>query len=273
MDIDDLDFGGVKHTDKSKVLGYTGKTPGIRFAKRLVDTWVSCLAVFPVLQSPAGEATRDRELQNLVTHGGTETTLLLGPSFLKNIQRGTLHIGTTALLSLFKTCTEILQRMCNVRDPRVFMFIIHLMRSLMRLWVDESARELVALRTQILEWILRIHNSNASLLNVWSVRDCFTQFLEQLILQAADFEPWSPRTTEGDVQDPAHILATMAKDPDIRVRIRAAASNPRILRAADDLGIAEKTLYDNFRDNLTRTVNEYVASSHSNDVILTFVLF
>ncbi len=256
MDIDDLDFGGVEHTNKSQLLGYAGKTPGIRFAKRLVDTWVSCLAVCPVLQSPSGEATRDRELQNLVMHSSTETTLLLGPSFLRNIQRGTLHISTTALLSLFKTCIEILHKMHNVRDPRVFMFVIHLMRSLMRQWVDESARELVAPRSQILGWILKIHNSNAALLNVWSVRDCFTQFLEQIVLQAADFEPWSTGTAQADTQDPAHILATMAKDPDIRVRIRAAVSNARILRVADDLGIAEKTLYDNFRDNLTKTLLE-----------------
>ena len=55
------------------------------------------LSLAPVLQSPSGESTRDRELIDLVLDCSEHQFLLVGPYFLDNVRRRTLDLNAATL--------------------------------------------------------------------------------------------------------------------------------------------------------------------------------
>lgn len=252
--IDDQGFGEAAQTDRSKLLGPAESIAGSRLAKCLTSTWVSSLVIFPSLQSSLEEKTRDRNLQNMILEGDKDTVLLLGTSYLRNIRQGMLDINTTDLISLFKSCERLVNAPRDRRDPQLFLYVIQCLQSSLRQWMGTTDKDLVGSVEGLLGWILKIRDAHVAHWNMWSVRDSFARFLEQLILLYPRYEPWPTKNDQQEARRPVDLLVDMCGDLDIRVRFRVAASNSRIFHVAKQLDISEVELYRMLRGALTNNL-------------------
>ena len=213
---------------------------------------MSLLAVFHVLQSIAGEPTRDKELSDIVLNADDKGFILLATSYLRNVSQRTVSMKVSTLNDFLEKLAEFLVGYRHQRDPAIQLFVIHLLQTTMHIWIPETVDNgsVGGNVQQLCAFLTRLSESHK--LTSWSVRDAWARFLGDYI--AADPRQGSWPTTDNSL--PSAALPMMGRDEDIRVQFRVATLNPRLLCHARQLGMKADQLYTAIRDHLCKSLDE-----------------
>ncbi|KAI0078689.1 hypothetical protein K474DRAFT_1706258 [Panus rudis PR-1116 ss-1] len=281
----DLDGRGLSFPKSSAGLDVT--ETGVSFRHVIVDLCVTSLAVFPALQSIAGEPTRDKELLELVASTDEESILVIAPSFFENVKQGTLQLKASSLKAVLEQIGDILPQYQYARHPPIQLLAIHVLDCTMQVWCQQNADvELVEYVQHILAWLLKVNTKPASRRS-WLCRERLVRFIaryvvvdpEQVVWPAPELpadwnkevdiakkeeenEDESMDVDNEDVPDvvavyPVDWAAAMLKDNDIRVRFRLAVEIPRFFDVPGLIGDNTLETYTRYLLMMEREVAEY----------------
>ncbi|KAJ3555154.1 hypothetical protein NM688_g2731 [Phlebia brevispora] len=224
--------------------------------RRLVDIVISSLAAFPVLQSASGESTRDRELLNIVAGKDIDAFLLLAPAYLRNVREGMLIMNSHSLEVILNVCANATCAHAYQTNLNFHLLTVQVLRSTMNVWVPQSIEGTAAGKSarELCGWVYRMYGRGTS---SWRFRDCFVQLLEEFVAADPGQMAWPGSFNGTPSTPPSKLLPEMGGDSDVRVRLRAAVSNARILRLASDLGESSRKLYTAVRTQLSTYIDRY----------------
>ncbi|KAF8892281.1 hypothetical protein BD779DRAFT_1512002 [Infundibulicybe gibba] len=217
------------------------------------DLCIALLATAPLLQTAAGEPTRDNQLMELIVgsaedHGPEIFSLLLSIC-LDQVRQGTLSLTSANLESILDTIPDWLPAYAYSRS---------FLDSTMEIWSAAGTTSAVVVnRAQKLYiWLAGLFSGKN--FNSWKVRDSMARFFDKFI----SMDPHQRALISGAnsiPQDtlPIQLLPTLGSDEDIRVRFRVAVLAARLFSTTTSAGISPVLLYRSIIDGQTRDTNEY----------------
>ncbi|KAG9224022.1 hypothetical protein CCMSSC00406_0004362 [Pleurotus cornucopiae] len=203
---------------------------------------ISFLAFVPILQSTSAEATRDKDLTDLVlacaTSSHPENFLQVCPALLDHVRCGAITLSPSTLEAYLAGVGHISPMYAYAKND--------ILQDLL-----EGIRDKVS---QLCQWLCT--TTSQRLLGSWRVRDSAACFLDRYL----DCDPTQVSWTElngRELTRPADLLSMMIADEDIRVRFRTATLAPRLLTLVR-LGARRPELqYDSIRLKLSTNLKHY----------------
>ncbi|KAI0319394.1 hypothetical protein OF83DRAFT_1055083 [Amylostereum chailletii] len=182
MDMDTDDFAPIRRTPLAQA-SHVQKESEMSSAQTIVQVCVSVLALGPSLQSTSGEATRDRELTNIILNSDGDQFLLAGPAYFTHLRRQTLNINLSIMDNLLDKIGSVLPQYAYSSSEKLQMLVIQLLDSTMSLWLhpSEDAGDVVDRVDNLCEWLAK--NLKKNRFRSWRTREAAIAFLHHYILQ------------------------------------------------------------------------------------------
>ncbi|THH32523.1 hypothetical protein EUX98_g1663 [Antrodiella citrinella] len=228
---------------------------GMEAHQQIISVCVTCIAVFPILESTSGEPTRDRKLLKLIETFELEDWLMVGPAFIENVRLKTLHLSTGDLTTVLENIGNVLKHRSANDSPGQFL-VIALLQATMHIWIDSKA--LLGYIGPLCSWLCTLFTKSA--LRSWTCRDRFVQFLGSYIEVDPAQAAWEGMGDEPPELKPSDMLPIVGEDLDVRVRFRAAVANASLVRNAHSLGSQPMDVYTGIKAHTSVDVDESVAN-------------
>jgi serine-protein kinase ATM len=261
---DDADFRAPNQLPRLPAAGSYGQESGwtTTARKTAVEVCMSFLSLAPILQSPSGESTRDRELVELVLESSEGQFLVMGPAFLNNVRRRTLDLNITNLGRFLEKFEPLLQQYTLSHDEQLQILIIQFLDATLDMWTQTAiANTQAGEQIRILyEWLSR--RLSGGKIRSWRIRDRFSLFLGRYLHQDPSEQVLSMEMDERDERSeqgtwlPSVLLPSLGTDEDIRVRFRVAVTNARLFSMLGSLQHEPMTLYRTITGSLSKNVDE-----------------
>ncbi|KAA1469011.1 hypothetical protein DENSPDRAFT_795376 [Dentipellis sp. KUC8613] len=257
MDVDDRDdFAPIRTTAiVSNQPDAQKQVKGVGYSQHILAVCVSFLALVPILQSSSGEATRDRELTDIILNSDGDEFLSVGPVYFASVREKALNMSLNTLDNLLDKFESLLRQYAYSKSERLQLLVIQFLDSTCHMWMESSVNESeVGEHVRALcDWLLKGLHKDA--LCSWRARDAMVSFLDRYIGQDPLEQGWSASPSYPLV--PTGVLPSLSKDRDIRVRFRVASANARLfmiarLRQEDPL-----LLYAELRPHLCLYLSDY----------------
>ncbi|TFY59771.1 hypothetical protein EVG20_g7665 [Dentipellis fragilis] len=263
-DVDDKDdFAPIRTTAiASNQPDAQKQAKGASCAQHIMAVCVSFLALAPILQSSSGEATRDRELTDIVLNSDGDEFLSIGPVYFASVREKALNMSLNTLDNLLDKFESLLKQYTYSKSERLQLLVVQFLDSTSHIWVENSVvnSEVEEHIHALCDWLLGAINNN--LFPSWRVRDAIVSFLDRYIGQDPQEQAWAAPLEPDEIDDdsplvPTRVLPSLSKDKDIRVRFRVASANARLfmiarLRQEDPL-----LLYGELRSHLCLFLSDY----------------
>ncbi|KAG5221127.1 Serine/threonine-protein kinase [Salix suchowensis] len=215
---------------------------------------ISFLAFVPILESSSAEATRDKDLTDLVlacaTSSHPENFLQVCPALLDHVRCGAITLNPRTLEAYLAGVGHISPMYAYAKNDILQGLVIRVLDSTCHIWLDpsdllEGIRDKVS---QLCQWLCT--TTSQRLLGSWRVRDSAACFLDRYL----DCDPTQVSWTKlngRELTRPADLLSMMIADEDIRVRFRAATLAPRLLALVRLGARRPEVQYDSIRLKLS----------------------
>lgn len=230
---------------------------------RLVEMCVGFLSVIPVLQSPPGEVSRDKELVKVVTDCHEEQLLIILPPLLAVVRKKFLNLGTHTLDTLLRKCADLLQRYSHAVNGHFHLLVADILKSTVHIWFEQTlvGSTLGDHVLDLLAWIASVSKKKATF---WKVRDLVARFMGRLLALDPMQSFWPADDDDEPIERPMDILLALNTDEDIRVRFRTAVltgdlfslSQDGIIREYQDLDRFYQNINDSLPKNLAQCVDQ-----------------
>ncbi|KAH7890803.1 hypothetical protein F5I97DRAFT_1975119 [Phlebopus sp. FC_14] len=262
----DVDGFGVSRTTRTTASEGSMTPSDLGPATRsTVDICVIFLASVPVLQSPAGEAPRDKEFVKLVTDCPEEKLLLLGPPLLAAVRKRLLNISVHVLDNLLVKCADLLRRYSHAINDQFHLLVVNLLRSTSHIWLEATAaKSTIGDHVQVLcGWISGMTQATETRKKAtsWKIRDLIARFIATYLVEDPSQSFWPADYHDHEVERPLDTLLNMNLDEDIRVRFRAALLSANLFAIEQDVLMQQfenlDALYETLRKSLTRDLSKY----------------
>ncbi|KIJ65638.1 hypothetical protein HYDPIDRAFT_167269 [Hydnomerulius pinastri MD-312] len=233
--------------------------------RNLVEICIVFLASAPVLQSPTGEATRDKELIKLVTECPEEKLLLLGPPLLAAVRKRLINLSANVLDNLLVKCADLLRRYSHAINDQFHLLVVDLLKSTSHIWLEKTAAtSTIGDHVQVLcGWISSMVGATETKKKAtyWRIRDLVARFIARYLAEDPSQSFWPSDYHDDEIERPLSTLLALNLDEDIRVRFRAALLSANLFSLDQDELIREYDNLDGFyqkvRDSLTRDLSKY----------------
>ncbi|KAJ3839321.1 hypothetical protein F5878DRAFT_130270 [Lentinula raphanica] len=210
------------------------------------------LSLGPLLQQASGEATRDRELTELMLEGARvdiRRFLLACPVYFDSIRKQTLSLGPSHLAQFISIFGDHLRSYSNIKSEGFNLQVISFLDATLSLWLNLAPTHE---NTADDFWALVNHYTGQlqrDKLKHWRIRDSVARLCDKYIVLDPTQHAWLDEETDS----PMHILPSLIGDVDIRIRFRAAAINARMFEIPGD----PMALYDTIRQNYTTQLEQF----------------
>ncbi|KAI0046219.1 hypothetical protein FA95DRAFT_1520516 [Auriscalpium vulgare] len=221
----------------------------------LVADCISFVALGPVLGTPSGEPTRDEELANIISAGGSQL-LTAGPAFFANVRQGTLSLNLTSLEKIIDVLGDSLMEYSNRKSETWQLLGIQAVDAVLAMWLMPAPDEYDEVRADIgdlCKWLLTL--SKAEIAPSWKVRHAVLAFMARYIsLDPPEGALLSalPDNKKYHSLLPSKFLPTASKDQDIRVRFQVAKANASLF-----ILLNKSTVYTNIQQELCTEWDKY----------------
>ena len=265
MDVDDKDdFAPVRTAAQVTQPEAQKQTGGLTHSQYILSICVSFLALGPVLQSASGEATRDRELTEIILNTDGDEFLVAGPAYFAGVRQKTLNISINSLDNFVDKFESLLTQYPYAKAERMQLLTVQMLDSTSHLWVQESVMSspLGENIQALCHWLLRTLGNDQ--LQSWRVRNNLVAFLDRYLSQDPMEHAWFVQTPDisGEAVEtppmPTVVLPTLGSDKDIRVRLRVASVNARLFGLARIRGDDPMPLYGTIHHHLCKDLGLYV---------------
>lgn len=220
------------------------------------------LTFVPVLQSGTTQPGHNRDLFEKLLECEPVTFIELARPFLKAVQKGhvhfSLHMATEFLDSLEEVLTRTYQFACSVESN---LLTIQFLYGTSRLWIEPGMEESeLGNNVQLLhDWLTE--NIIEDRVLSWEARESLVHYLEYYLTIDPGEVFWAIPFVK-EVKDdkimkpdkhsfPSALLPKMGNDEDVRVRLRAAIANGRLLIAVQKSNINPIPTYDAIKSSLS----------------------
>ncbi|KAL4265494.1 hypothetical protein AB1N83_004973, partial [Pleurotus pulmonarius] len=220
---------------------------------------ISFLAFVPILQSSSAEATRDKDLTDLVLACATshpENFLLVCPPLLDHVRCRAITLSPSTLELCLAALGHICPRYAYAKNDLLQDLVIRALDSTCHIWLAPSD-QLEGVRNKVSQfcgWLCA--TPSQKLFGSWRVRDSVACFLDRYL----DCDPTQVAWAELNgkkLARPADLLSVMIADDDIRVRFRTATLAPRLLALVRLNARRPEDIYDNIRLRLGTNLAHY----------------
>jgi ataxia telangiectasia mutated family protein len=243
IDVDDRDGFGPIRTGAPPTSSNSPQQ--VENDRGLLRMCIEFLTRGPRLQSPSMDATRDKELTQLIldcANTEPEKFLLVCPILLNEIRHGMLSFSLKDIDNFMNSIQDLLQNYAFSRSECMQSLVIQLLDSTLATWTLPSvaSSEVGGRVRELCEWLSGLLGSEEKPPFVaWTIRDQLAQFLDRYLVRDPTQASWSIEKS----CEPIALLPRMSKDDDIRVRFRIAVINARLFTVAPHLGVTPLDLY------------------------------
>jgi ataxia telangiectasia mutated family protein len=253
MDVDDKDgFGPIRSAQSTDQVAHVGSDVSLDpHIQAITSICVSFLAFAPALQSTSGEATRDRELTDLVLRSDGNNFLLLAIPFTQSVRQKTLMLSKNSFNSFLDKFSETLELYDHSHDERVQWLLVDFLRASLPVWLQSATPETIDSRPlELALWLLdKLEGQN---IRSWKVRNAVCGFLVDYLHVEPKQTLWPPTSSR-----PSHILHSLEDDVDIRVRCKASICNAKLFGLTREVNdMLPMTLYDDIYENFSINIDE-----------------
>lgn len=252
MDVDDKDgFGPIRTGAPPTSSNSPQQAENDRPFLGLLRICIEFLTRGPRLQSPSMDATRDKELTQLIldcANTDPEKFVLICPIFLNEIRHGMFSFSLKDLDNFMNSIQDLLQNYAFSRNECMQSLVVQLLDSTLATWTLPSvaSSEVGGRVRELCEWLSGLLGSEERPpFAAWTIRDQLAQFLDRYLVRDPTQASWSVEDNQGC--EPIALLPRMSKDDDIRVRFRVAVINARLFTVAPHLGVSPLDLYDTMK--------------------------
>ena len=257
-------FGPIR-TTQSTTPQEEHASPVALATRSLAEICIVFLASVPVLQSSAGQTSRDKELIKLVVECPEEKLLLLGPPLLTVVRRRLLTLSLDVLDNLLVKCADLLRRYSHAINDQFHFLVVDLLKSSLHVWMEkEAVTSAIGEHVQVLcGWISNMMEAAETKKKTtsWKIRDLVARFLGGYLAEDPSQTFWPADYHEVKIKRPMSTLLALNLDEDIRVRFRAAALSASLFAVDHGELIREYENLDGFyqlvRDSLPRDLAQY----------------
>ncbi|KAF9240715.1 hypothetical protein BU15DRAFT_87599 [Melanogaster broomeanus] len=259
-------FGPIRTTQASAPKEESMSALDLAPATRgLVGVCIVFLASVPVLQSPTGEATRDKDFVKLVTECPEEKLLLLGPPLLTVVRKRLFSLSVNVLDNLLVKCAELLRRYSHAINDQFHFLVVDLLKSTSHIWMEKvAATSTIGGHVQDLcGWISSMMEAAQmkKKATCWKIRDLVARFIARYLAEDPSQTFWPTDYYDDEIGRPVNTLLALNLDEDIRVRFRSAFLSASLFSLDHEEFIREYEDVDGFyqkvRDSLTRDLSKY----------------
>ncbi|EMD39153.1 hypothetical protein CERSUDRAFT_93196 [Gelatoporia subvermispora B] len=229
-----------------------------RASHTVMFTCVSALASVPMLRSPSGEPTRDKDLTDIVMACDSSSFFVLASTYLAAIRHGTLAISISTLDQLLSRLEELLTHYVSSRDERSQLLTIYCLDSTLGLWLQQApvSSDTGSKIQQLCHYLEKAWSRNR--LRSWKVRDELLRFFDHYLIEDPSQSFWFTDVAEPDLERcPFGLLPRLMVDHDIRVRFRAVTANARLFRLAPKRDWDPMNLYRSIQDLFRSFLDSY----------------
>ncbi|KAF9565841.1 hypothetical protein CPC08DRAFT_815090 [Agrocybe pediades] len=253
MDVDNDGFEPIRINDpQSSAL--TGDAD--RAHHHLYQICVGFLACGPFFQSSSGEPTRDKQVIDLVISAidridvNPDRFFLLCSVFFERVRQGMLRVSQKSFKNFLTALEPLLRDHRFSKSGKTFQLCLDVLESCLDIWQTDS--ELNAQVRALCTWLSQVYDGGR--MRPWTIRDSFARFMDKHLAKGFPEESWLNKTDKEELL-PQPLLLRMNKDPDIRVRFRAATIHCHLfsLTELDDL----MALYESVCLSLTKEIDDF----------------
>ncbi|KAF8480561.1 hypothetical protein JB92DRAFT_3041117 [Gautieria morchelliformis] len=234
-----------------------------------VQICITFLTVAPMLQSGSHSATHDKQLVTLLQKCEASAFLTLAPEFFQSVRMKYLYVTLKTAEMLKDRLEEVLRSYSSARSIRSTMLAIQFLHSTSHLWMQPAVAQ-----SQLCKGVRLLHDwlsgmASEGKMASWRVRDRFVCYLDHYLAIDPGEVFWSPPVedytakNEGEFPQPdtdrlpSHILPRIADDEDIRVRIRLAVANGRLLRTTEITKVDPMPIYERVKNGLSVYLDQF----------------
>ena len=252
MDVDDKDgFGPIRTGAPPTSSNSPQQAENDRPFLGLLRICIEFLTRGPRLQSPSMDATRDKELTQLIldcANTDPEKFVLICPILLNEIRHGMFSFSLKDLDNFMNSIQDLLQNYAFSRNECMQSLVVQLLDSTLATWTLPSvaSSEVGGRVRELCEWLSGLLGSEERPpFAAWTIRDQLAQFLDRYLVRDPTQASWS--VEDNQACEPIALLPRMSKYDDIRVRFRVAVINARLFTVAPHLGVSPLDLYDTMK--------------------------
>jgi len=265
MDIDNDGFDPIRINDPQSS---TLTTDGDRAHRHILQVCVGFLACGPFFQSPSGEATRDKQLIELVIESisqQSEHFFLLSSVFLDRVRQGMLRMQLNPFGKFLGEIRSLISQYRFSKSSNTIQLAIDFLECSLDMW--ENDEEIHFKIRRLCFSLSRLYRLGR--MRLWSSRDVFARFMDKYLSKDFSQSSWLlseevQLKTQGEtIEDyfPIPMLLGMNGDPDIRVRFRVATIHCRVFSLSEHAQLM--TMYETITESLTKDIDKYVDSNLS----------
>ncbi|KAJ3745266.1 hypothetical protein DFH05DRAFT_1487185 [Lentinula detonsa] len=253
MVVDDSFSIANRSQTRSLSLGTVGGTAA-QALRHVAGICISFLSVGPLLQQTADEPTRDRELTELMLEGAAADInrfLLACPVYFDSIRKQSLNLSINHLTQFISIFGDHLKSYSTSKSEELNLQLISFLDATLSLWMSLAPSNQ---DTADNFWEIAEHYSVQLLrdkLKHWKVRDSVARLYDKYLVLDPTQRIWLYQDEEAN--SPRHILPSLIKDVDIRVRFRAVVITARMFENSED----PMALYDTLRQNYTKHLDQF----------------
>ncbi|KAF9482560.1 hypothetical protein BDN70DRAFT_853086 [Pholiota conissans] len=258
-------FGPIRTVNMQGSTSSARKMDDDRPMKHIIEICVGVLACGPFLQSLDSIPTRDKDLAKLILSSADnqpEEFCLVCPAFFSRVRQGTLALPVKYLDGFLEKFGSLLGVYSYSRSEPFQCICLELLNCCLGVWTidDSAAREVHNKFIQLCDWLANTFEGGK--MRSWILRDAFIRFMDKYLSEDPTQESWSSSAsyqTEEDYRKrlPASLLPLLNKDPDIRVRFRAALINARLYSLTTQLETDPIVLYTSMKTTYVENVHDY----------------